>query len=98
MITELSHTGNDMIKSVFLQDTIKTNDYSKAAEQWKRILKVKQATIHVNCLDKTLRSNNEDKVYKIKLKCFTVGFINIFIWFLYQILLLLKRETRSNEK
>ena len=33
MITELSHTGNDMIRSVFLQDTIKTNDYSKAAEQ-----------------------------------------------------------------
>ena len=27
------HTGNDMIRSVFLQDTIKTNDNSKTAEQ-----------------------------------------------------------------
>ena len=68
-----------MVRDVFLQDTIKTNDFSKTAEEIKRILNVKQATIHASCLDKELRNNNEDKVYKTELKCFTVDFVNIFI-------------------
>ena len=65
-----------MVRVAFLKDT---NYFSKTAEQIKRILEVKQATIHVNCSDKKLRNNNEDKVYKNELNCFTVGFINIFI-------------------